>query len=82
MQGRQLWVWIVVSGSVVLPLAVVLFSLRYQSGLWSLVAFAGGTGAAVALVELSALIERRRPGASQVVSLRARSPRRRRHEYM
>lgn len=79
MQGRQLWTWIVVSSSVVVPLAVVLFSLRYQSGWWPVAAFAGGVAAAVALVELSARIdsaesaerETREPG--RVESLRRTS---------
>jgi hypothetical protein len=45
--------WLVVSASVVLPLAVVLLSLRYQTGLWPVAALATAAAVAVALAELS-----------------------------
>lgn len=44
--------WVSAAASVIIPLAVVVFSLPYQGGLWLLLALAGGAAASVMLVEL------------------------------
>jgi hypothetical protein len=45
--------WLIAGASVVVPVAVVLFALPFQGGIWLLLALAGGTAASVALVELA-----------------------------
>lgn len=47
-----------VSASVVVPLGMVLLSLRYQTGLWPVAALATAAAVAVALAELSARADR------------------------
>jgi hypothetical protein len=40
------------TASVIIPLAVVVFSLPYHGGLWLLLALAGGAAGSIMLVEL------------------------------
>jgi hypothetical protein len=64
--------WVSAMASVIVPLAVVVFTLPYHGGLWLLLALAGGAAASVMLVELgersdgAAPVE---PEAAEIVQL-------------
>jgi hypothetical protein len=63
--------------SVIVPLAVVVFTLPYHGGLWLLLALAGGAAASVMLVELAERSDAApaEPEATEVVQLPpSRSP--------
>jgi hypothetical protein len=62
--------WALATGSVVIPVAVVLFSLPFHGGLWLLLALAGGVAASLVLVELGARDDA--GGEATVVELRPR----------
>lgn len=53
-QRTQRRTWAIAVASVVIPVAVVLFSLPFHGGLWLLLALAGGVSASLVLVELGA----------------------------
>jgi hypothetical protein len=57
--------------SVIIPLAVVVFTLPYHGGLWLLLALAGGAAASVMLVELGERADSApaEPEAAEVVQL-------------
>ena len=66
MFGGQRWRWIVAAAGVVVPLAAVLGSLRYHSGLWPIVFLAVAAAASVLLVEIGSTAKWRSRGARRV----------------
>jgi hypothetical protein len=64
------------TASVIIPLAVVVFTLPYHGGLWLLLALAGGAAASVMLVELGERSDaaRAEPEAAEVVQLPTSTP--------